>query len=76
MDRPAEGCGKTEVPLTLYFVTSGRKARALPGTFAMLACGRVFLAPSYQPECYGIALCQVCAFRAYPHVEEEERIYV
>jgi len=69
MNRPAEGCGKTEVPLTLYFVVSGRKVRALPGKFDMLPCGRVFQAPAQQLDCYGITLCQDCAFRAYPHLE-------
>jgi len=69
MDRTAKGCGKTDAALTLYFVASGRKVRALPGTFDKLLCGRVFQPTVYQLDSYGIALCQGCSLRAYPHLE-------
>jgi len=64
MEHPAQGCGKTNVSLTLYFVVSDHKPRVLPGTFQSLPCGRTFDPPSMSPKCLRIALCHECAQRA------------
>lgn len=58
-----QGCGKTDAPLTLYFVPPERQPRIIPGTFERFPCGKTFCSRKSDGS-YGIALCESCALSA------------
>jgi hypothetical protein len=59
MTNQVSGCGKHNVPLTLYRVSLHRKAQPFRGDFKHLPCGHVATGP--EPSAYGILLCEACA---------------
>ena len=62
---PPQGCGKTFVPLTLFFVALNRDPRSMAGTLEKLPCGHLVECECPPgDECYGIVLCETCAIRA------------